>query len=221
MTASVPAARHKLAGTAEALAILGSGLLTVDLYGARALGLIGPDTIDGLTYFGLAAAIVAATNLLMSRIAPTVITYGVAAVIIGQLPLPFLVADRVALAPFLLGLLIQVAITLYWTSKGTKVVRTTGAICSAIVFWALMITGSVRVLISLVAHHSVQSRPALNDFVDGPATALSPVLATTAILCLSALVGIVLLRKIALPLAMPPAVGESACTAAAAFALAT
>jgi hypothetical protein len=221
LTASVPAARHKLTGTAEALAILGSGLLTVDLYGARALGLIGPDTIDGLTYFGLAAAIVAATNLLMSRIAPTVITYGVAAVIIGQLPLPFLLADRVALAPFLLGLLIQVAITLYWSSKGTKLVRITGAICSAIVFWGLMITGCVRILISLVAHHSLRSRPDLNDFVDGSTTALSPVLATTAVSCLAAAVGILLLRKIALPRALPPALGESACTAAAAFALAT
>ncbi|GAA0955026.1 hypothetical protein GCM10009554_61810 [Kribbella koreensis] len=221
LTASVPAARHKLAGTAEALAILGSGLLTVDLYGARALGLIGPDTMDGRTYFGLAAAVVAVTNLLMSRIAPSVITYGVAAVIIGQLPLPFLLADRIALAPFLLGLLIQVAITLYWTSKGTKIVRVTGAICSAVVFWGVMITGSVRILISLVAHHSLQSRPDLNDFVDGSATALSPVLATTAVICLSALVGIVLLRKVPLPRALPPALGESACTAAAAFALAT
>lgn len=204
LAGSVPIARHKLTGTAEALAILGSGLLTVDLYGARALGLISPDTMDGLTYFGLAAAIVAATNLLMSRIAPTVITYGVAAVIIGQLPLPFLLADRVDLAPFLLGLLVQVAITLYWTSKSTKIIRLTGALCSAIVFCGLMITGCTRILISL-----------------NSATALSPVIATTGVICLAAAVGILLLHKIAIPIALPPTVGESACTAAAAFALTT
>ncbi|WP_328322974.1 hypothetical protein OHA70_29620 [Kribbella sp. NBC_00382] len=204
LAGSVLIARRKLTGTAEALAILGSGLLTVDLYGARALGLISPDTMDGLTYFGLAAAIVAATNLLLSRIAPSVITYGVAVVIIGQLPLPFLLADRVALAPFLLGLLIQVAITLYWTSKSTKLIRITGALCSAVVFWGLMITGCGRILISLDS-----------------AAALSPVIATTAVICLSAAVGILLLRTIALPFSFPPALGESACTAAAAFALAT
>jgi hypothetical protein len=218
MAASIPAARHKLAGTAEALAILGSGLLTVDLYGARALGLIGPDTIDGFTYFGIAAAVVAATNLLLSRIAPTVITYGVAAVIIGQLPLPLLLADRVPLAPFLLGLLVQVSITLIWSAKGTKAIRLTGAICSALVFWALMITGCVRIFLSLVAHYSTRSRPAL-DFLN--TTALTPILATTAVICLAAITGITLARKVALPRALSPALVEATCTAAAAFAVAT
>ncbi|NEA32897.1 hypothetical protein G3I17_14650 [Streptomyces sp. SID13031] len=220
LAGSVPAARHRLTGTAEALAILGTGLLTVDLYGARALGLISPETVDGLTYFGLAAALVAAINLLMSRIAPTVVTYGVAAVIIGQFPLPFLLADHLDLAPFLLSLLAQVAITLYWSALGTKIVRVTGAICSAVVFWALMITGCVRVCLSLVAHHSPGIRPDLQDLFDGSATALSPVLATTGATCFAALVGVFLLRKIALPRALPPALGESACTAAAALALA-
>lgn len=36
LAGAVPASGHKLAGTAEALAILGCGLLAVDLYGARA-----------------------------------------------------------------------------------------------------------------------------------------------------------------------------------------
>ncbi|WBQ02293.1 SCO7613 C-terminal domain-containing membrane protein [Kribbella sp. CA-293567] len=221
LISSIPAARHKLTGTAEALAILGTGLLTVDLYGARALGLISSDTVDGLTYFGVAAAIVAATNLLMSRIAPTVITYGVAAVVIGQLPLPFLLADRLPLAAFLLGLLIQVTITLLWSVKGTKAVRLTGATCAALVFWALMFIGCVRIFLSLVAHYSIRTRPAISDFLNNSPTALFPVLATTAVLCLAAITGIALLRKTPLPRALPPTFAESACTAAAALAVAT
>ncbi len=221
LAGSVPAARYKLAGTAEALAILGTGLLTVDLYGARALGLITAETIDSLSYFGLAAVLVAATNLLMSRIAPTVITYGVAAVIIGQLPLPFLLAGRLDLAPFLLAMLVQVAITLYWSSKGTKIVRATGASCSALVFWALMITGCLRVFLSLIAHHSATTQPSLRDLFDGSPTALSPVIATTFVSCLAAATGIFLLRKVKLPRALPAGLAECACTAAAAFALAT
>ncbi|WP_020389958.1 SCO7613 C-terminal domain-containing membrane protein [Kribbella catacumbae] len=221
LAGSVPSARYKLAGTAEALAILGTGLLTVDLYGARALGLVSPETMDGLTYFGLAAGLVAATNLLMSRIAPSVITYGVAAVIIGQLPLPFLLADRVDLAPFLLGMLIQVAITLYWSSKGTKVVRVTGASCAALVFWALMITGCVRIFLSLIAHHSPETRPELRAFLDGSPTALFPVIATTIVICLAGITGVFLLRKVKLPRTLPAGLGECACTAAVAFALAT
>jgi hypothetical protein len=221
LATSVPASKTKLAGTAEALAILGSGLLAVDLYGARALGLISPDTIDDLTYAGLSAAVVAAINLLMSRIAPKVITFGVAAVIIGQLPLPLILADRVDLAPYLLGLLIQVVITVLWSGKGTQVVRTTGAICAVLVFWALQIIGCTRVFLSLVALHSPDSRPSLDDLFDGSATALSPVLATTGVVCLAALTGVLLLRKIALPRSLPPALGECLCTAAAAFAVAT
>jgi hypothetical protein len=109
---AVPASRHKLSGTAEALAILGCGLLAVDLYGARALGLIPPTAIDGLTYAGLSCALIAAINLLMSRIAPKVATFGLAAVIVCQLSLPLVLYDRVDLALLLLGLLAQVAITL-------------------------------------------------------------------------------------------------------------
>jgi hypothetical protein len=86
LSGAVPASRHKLTGTAEALAILGCGLLAVDLYGARALGSI-PATADGLTYAGLSCALVAVINLLMSRLAPKVVTFGLAAVVVGQLPL--------------------------------------------------------------------------------------------------------------------------------------
>ncbi|GAA1567302.1 hypothetical protein GCM10009789_20890 [Kribbella sancticallisti] len=233
---SVPAGKTKLAGTAEALAILGTGLLTVDLYGARELGLISPATIDGLTYAGLAAAAIATVNLLMSRIAPKVVTYGVAAVIIGQLPLPLILVNRVNLATFLFGLLIQVVITFFWSAKGTRFIRTTGVVCAAAVFWTLLIIGCGRVFLGLLALDSPRTqRSFLEDLFDGSlpgdvfgslsgdvvGSPLSPVLATTAVVCLAAFTGIVLLRRIALPRAFPPALGESLCAAAAAFAVAT
>jgi hypothetical protein len=220
LAGSVPAARHKLTGTAEALAILGIGLLAVDLYGAHALGLTPARAVDGLAYIGLAAALVAAANLLMSRIAPTVVTYGVATVIIGQFALPFILAGQTGLALFLFGLLLQVTITVYWSAEGTKVVRITGAICAALVFWALMISGTVRIYLSLAALYSAQARADFGDFFDGSLTALSPVLFTTLVVVLAAATGIFLLRKFALPRALPPALGESTCTAAAAFAVA-
>lgn len=220
LAGSVPAARHKLTGTAEALAILGIGLFTVDLYGAHALGLTPARAVDGLAYVGVAAALVAATNLLMSRIAPTVVTYGVATVIIGQFALPFLLAGQTGLALFLFGLLVQVTITVYWSAEGTKVIRVTGAICSALVFWALMITGTARIYLGLATHYSAQARADFSDFFDGSLTAHSPVLSTTAVIVLAAATGIFLLRKLPLPRALPPALGESTCTAAAAFAVA-
>lgn len=159
LTGAVPASRRKLNGTAEALAILGCGLLTVDLYGARELGLIPPSAIDGLTYAGLSAGVVAAINLLMSRFAPKVITFGVATVIVGQLPLPLILADRVDLAPYLLGLLAQVVVTLLWSAKGTHVIRITGSICAGLVYSALLGIGSARVLLSLIAIHSPMTAP--------------------------------------------------------------
>jgi hypothetical protein len=97
LVGAVPASRHKLSGTAEALAILGCGLLAVDLYGARALGLIPATAIDGLSYAGLSCALVAAINLLMSRFAPKVVTFGLAGVIVGQLRLTLVLSDRVDL----------------------------------------------------------------------------------------------------------------------------
>ncbi|MEU4389496.1 hypothetical protein [Kribbella sp. NPDC023855] len=220
LAGSVPASRHKLAGTAEALAILGTGLLAVDLYGAHALGLDPAKAVDGLAYIGLAAALVAAANLLMSRIAPTVVTYGVATIIIGQFALPFILAGQTGLALFLFGLLLQVTITVYWSAAGTKVVHLTGTICAALVFWALLITGTARIYLSLAAHYSPQARADFGDFFDGSLTALSPVLFTTLVVVLAGATGIFLLRTVPLPRALPPALGESTCTAAAAFAVA-
>ncbi|TCM50043.1 putative membrane protein DUF2157 [Kribbella sp. VKM Ac-2568] len=221
LAGAVPASRRRLNGTAEAFAILGCGLLTVDLYGVRELGLIPPSAIDGLTYAGLAAAVVAAINLLMSRFAPKVITFGVAAVIVGQLPLPLILADRVDLAPYLLGLLAQVVITVLWSAKGTRVIRITGSICAGLVYSALLGIGSVRVLLSLIAIHSPSDRPSFDDIIGGSTTALSPVLATTGVVCFAALTGVGLLRKVTLPLSLPPAFGECLCVAAAAFTVAT
>ncbi len=165
----------------------------------------------------------------MSRIAPNVITYGLAAVIIGQLPLPLILADRADLAPYLLALLIQVVVTFFWTATGTRAVRSTGIICASIVFWTLLTIGCARVFLSLIALHSPDSRQPLADLFNGSPTALAPVIATTAVVCLAAFTGISLLRRIAIPAgprpthpyALPPAVGECLCIATAAFAVAT
>ncbi|WP_133802611.1 SCO7613 C-terminal domain-containing membrane protein [Kribbella caucasensis] len=216
---AIPMAKHKLAGTAEALAILGCGLLIVDLYGIRALGLITAS--DALTYTAAAAAIVAAVNLLMNRLAPTVKTFGLAAVIVGQLPLPLFLADRVDLAALLLGLLIQLVITLYWSAQGTRTVRITGAICSATVFAGILLTGSTRVLIALVADRDPNFADFIADMFGLSATAFVPLAATTAIVCLTAATGILLLNKRTLPGGLTPTPGEILCTATAAFTVAT
>jgi hypothetical protein len=222
---AIPVAKHKLAGTAEALAILGCGLLIVDLYGIRALGLVTAS--DALTYTAAAAAIVAAVNLLMNRLAPTVKTFGLAAVIVGQLPLPLFLADRVDLAGLLLGLLVQLVITLYWSARGTRTVRITGAICSATVFAGILLTGSTRVLIALVADRDPYFADFIADVFGLSATGLLPLVgllalaATTAIVCLTATTGILLLNKRALPGGLTPTPGEILCTASAAFTVAT
>ena len=220
LACAVPAAKHKLTGTAEALAILGTGLLAVDLYGIRELGLISPSSIDGITYAAAATAIVAAVNLLMTRFAPTVVTFGVATVLIGQLPLPLLLAERVDVPLYLLGLLLQVIITLLWSGQGTKVVRTTGAICSALFFTAILIIGSGRVFLALIAHHHSEFGYAADDLFSLSIADFSAALATTGVICLSAATGILLLRKRALPASLPPTAGVWICTAAAAFTIA-
>jgi hypothetical protein len=213
LVGAVPASRHRLSGTAEALAILGCGLLAVDLYGARALGLIPMSAIGGLTYAGLSCALIAAINLLMSRIAPKVLTFGLAAVIVGQLPLTLVLSDRVDLAVLLLGLLAQVAITLLWTTKGTRTVRITGAICAALVFGAILITGCGRIFLGLVAHY--------DSLIATTMASLSQVLPVTGVIGLAAMTGLLLLRRASLPTTLPPALGECICAAAAALAFAT
>jgi hypothetical protein len=218
---AVPASRHKLAGTAEALAILGCGLLLVDLFGARELGLIPPSSIDGLTYAGVSFAVVAAINLLMSRIAEKVITFGLTAVIAGQLPLSLFMLHRAGIAVFLLGLLAQVVVTLFWTSKGTRLIRITGAICSGLFLVIILAVGAFRVFLSLIVHNSLDYGDAVQDFFGTSGTALAPVLATTAVVCLAAVTGVVLPRRITLPRALPRAVVETCCTVAAAFTIAT
>ncbi|GAA1652130.1 hypothetical protein GCM10009744_50010 [Kribbella alba] len=213
LAGAVHASKNKLAGTAEAVAILGCGLLLVDLFGARELGLIPRSAIDDLTYAGVSFAVVAAINLMMSRIAGKVLTFGLTAVIAGQLPLSLFMVDRVGIAVFLLGLLAQVIVTLFWTSKGTRLIRITGAICSGLFLGIILAVGAVRVFLALVARHSTD--------LGGVGTALSPVLATTGVVCLAAVAGVVLPRKIALPRSLPPALVESCCTTAAAFTVAT
>ncbi|MGW6275874.1 SCO7613 C-terminal domain-containing membrane protein [Kribbella sp. NPDC055071] len=208
---SIPASRRSLTGTAEALAILGCGLLTVDLYGVRALGLISPTAIDGLTYSAIVFGSLALINLLMTRLARRVVTYGVTAVIAGQLPLPLILVDRTSLPVLLAAMLAQVVITLVLSAQGTAIVRRTGAITSAVLFCGILITGAGRTFLGLVATHS--------DLLDP--LKLSKTIATTAVVCLAAATGLVILRKRPLPAAFPWGLGEAACAAAAGFAVAT
>ncbi|TDW86190.1 SCO7613 C-terminal domain-containing membrane protein [Kribbella sp. VKM Ac-2566] len=201
---SIPASRRKLAGTAEALAILGTGLLTVDLYGARALGLIPPTAVDGFTYSAIVFAIIAVLALLMTRLAPKVVTYGVTTVIAAQLPIPLVLIDRASLPVLLGALLVQVVSTLYLSAKGTAIVRRTGSITAAIVFCGILVAGMTRTLLGLLT-----------------TTTLSITIATAAIVCVAAATGIAILHKRPLPAALPSGLGECVCAAAAAFAVAT
>ncbi|WP_433168761.1 SCO7613 C-terminal domain-containing membrane protein [Kribbella sp. CA-247076] len=214
---SVPATRHSLAASAEALAILGCGLLTVDLYGARALGLIPADSVDGLTYSAIVFGAVALVNLLMTRLAPKVVTYGVTTVVAGQLPLPLILIDRVSLPWLLAALLAQVVATLVLSARGTALVRRTGALTSTVVFTGILVTGMVRTLLGLLTKYSADYR----DFAGTSftSTELTTVIATTAVVCVAAITGILILRK--RPLLDPPGIGEAACAVAAGFAVAT
>ncbi|WP_241995177.1 SCO7613 C-terminal domain-containing membrane protein [Kribbella antiqua] len=212
---SIPASRGKLAGTAEALAILGCGLLTVDLYGARALGLVDPNAIDGLTYSAIVFGSVALVNLLMTRLAPKVVTYGVTTVIAGQLPLPLVLIDRTSVPVLLLALLAQVVATVFLSSKGTAIVRRTGIITSTVVFCGILVAGVARVFAGLLTKYSFDYRDLTGDvFTDA---VLRSVVFTAAVVCFAALVGIVLLRKVS----VSRGVGEAVCAIAAGLAVAT
>ncbi|MFG1813191.1 SCO7613 C-terminal domain-containing membrane protein [Kribbella sp. NPDC049174] len=216
---SIPASRSSLAASAEALAILGCGLLTVDLYGARALGLISKDAVDGVTYSAIVFGTVALINLLMTRLAPTVVTYGVTTVIAGQLPLPLVLVDRVSLPWLLAALLVQVVVTLVLSELGTAIVRRTGAVTSAVVFCGILVTGMLRTFEGLLTKYSFDYRNfTLTTFTDAD---LRTVIATTAVVCVAAVTGILILRKRPLPASITQGLGEGVCAAAAGFVVAT
>lgn len=202
---SVPASRRTLVGTAEALAILGTGLLTVDLYGARALGLISPTAVDGFTYSAIVFTTIAVLALLMTRLAPKVVTYGVSTVIAAQLPIPLVLIDRASLPVLLGALLAQVVATLVLSAKGTPIVRRTGSITAAIVFSGILVAGMTRTLLGLLL----------------TTTNLTTTIATAAVVGLAAATGIAILRNRPLPAAIPAGLGECVCAASAAFAVAT
>ncbi len=155
----------------------------------------------------------------MTRLAPRVVTYGVTTVIAGQVPLPLILIDRVSL-PWLLGaLLAQVVATLYLSAKGTPIVRRTGAITSAVVFCGILVTGMLRTFSGLLTKYSVDYR----DFTGTTVThsALMEAIATTAVICVAAVTGILILRKRPLPSSVTPGLGEAVCAAAAGFVVAT
>ncbi|WP_328521456.1 SCO7613 C-terminal domain-containing membrane protein [Kribbella sp. NBC_00359] len=215
---SVPASRRSLAGTAEALAILGCGLLTVDLYGVRALGLGSLEAIDWFTYSAIVFGSLALINLLMTRTAQKVVTYGVTTVIAGQLPLALILVDRTSLPVLLAALLAQVVITLILSAKGTAIVRRTGAITSAVVFCGILLAGMARTFAGLLATYS-------GGYLDlGPVPThaeLLKTIATAAVVCLAAATGLVILRRRPLPASVQWGLGEAVCAAAAGFTVAT
>ncbi|MGW1340786.1 SCO7613 C-terminal domain-containing membrane protein [Kribbella sp. NPDC002412] len=221
---AVPASRSSLAASAEALGILGSGLLILDLYGARALGLFSAETVDDLTYSAIVFAAVALVNLLMTRLAPKVVTFGVTTVIAGQLPLPLVLVDRVSLPWLLAALLAQVVATLVLSAKGTAIVRRTGEITSAVVFCGILATGMVRTFTALLADYAVDfSRTSLSGVLGDTSfeAPLATVVATTVVVCVAAVTGILILRKRPLPASITQGLGEAVCAAAAGFVVAT
>ncbi|MFI7061083.1 SCO7613 C-terminal domain-containing membrane protein [Kribbella sp. NPDC050124] len=215
---AVPASRTSLAASAEALGILGSGLLILDLYGARALGLFSAETVDDLTYSAIVFAAVALINLLMTRPAPKVVTFGVTTVIAGQLPLPLVLADRVSLPWLLAALLAQVVATLILSAKGTAIVRRTGEITSAVVFCGILVSGMVRTFTALLSSYSVDFTRTVGTSFIAP---LATVVATTVVVCVAALTGVLILRKRPLPASITQGLGEAVCAAAAGFVVAT
>lgn len=205
LAGAVPASRQKLAGTAEALALLGFGLLVVDLYGARAKGLIPPDATDNTTYAGLACAGLALVCLMMHRIAPGIVTFGLATVLVAQVPVTLLLITRGDLAVLLAALLAQSVATLLWTRPhGSRPVRVAGATCALLAFAAVTQIALVRILLGLPPD---------------PPVSLSAAVSTGVVAVLAAATGIWTVRRNWLPFATPPAVGECACTAVGALAI--
>lgn len=145
LAAATLASRHRLGGTAEAMAVLGFGLLAVDLYAARAKGLI-PAGTDGLTYASLACAGLAVVCVLMRRVAPSVLTFGLAAVLAGQLPVTMLLIDRVDVAGVFAALLVQAVATLAVTRRCADPIRLTAAACAVAAQGVATVGALVRAL---------------------------------------------------------------------------
>ena len=106
-----------------------------------------------------------------------------------------------------------------WSAKGTPIVRRTGAITSAVVFCGILVTGMLRTFSGLLTKYSVDYR----DFTGTMVThsALMEAIATTAVICVAAVTGILILRKRPLPSSVTPGLGEAVCAAAAGFVVAT
>jgi hypothetical protein len=107
-------------------------------------------------------------------------------------------------------------ITLVLSAKGTPIVRRTGAITSAVVFCGILVTGMARTFTGLLATHSVYlPRTSFTQW------APTIVIATTAVVCVAAITGILILRKRPLPSSITPGLGEAVCAVAAGFVVAT
>ncbi|MBG0826447.1 hypothetical protein HS041_01445 [Planomonospora sp. ID67723] len=97
VTMAVPGVlvRRGLAATAETVAMLGVALLLLDCYAARQAGLAGIDDLSGGGYAAGSFALVALVAAGYSRLLPLRLPMPVA-IVLAQLPLPLLAADRTA-----------------------------------------------------------------------------------------------------------------------------
>jgi hypothetical protein len=205
LAAAVPASRRKLNGTAEAFALLGFGLLVVNIYAARAKGLIPSDTTDDTTYAGIAGTGLALVCLLMHRLAKRVVTFGLATVLVAQVPVTLLLITRGDLAILLTALLAQAVATLLWTrAHGSRPVRVAGATCALLAYAAVTQIALVRIMLGLAPD---------------PSVSLYAAVATGAVTVLAAAIGIHALRHNWLPFPTPAGVGECICAAVGALAV--
>jgi hypothetical protein len=214
---SVLAARRRLSATAEAFAVLGLSVLAADLVAARARDLL--PTGDTPTYAGLSCAALALLCLLIHRVTGTIMTFGVAAVLLAQVPVPALLAST-DLAVLLVAVGAQAILTARWTRLAPAAMRLTGAACALTGFILAMVIAVFRALLGLVG--GVEHPPAMTSAATAVLAAdieQSAAVASAAAAVILAGTGVVALRRgwFGVPLPRPDC--EVGCAGAAALAV--
>ncbi len=196
---SVLASRRRLGATAEAFALLGLGVLAADLVAARARDLL--PTGDTPTYAGLSCAALAVLCLLIHRATATIVTFGAAAVLLAQVPVPALLISTDP-AVLLVAVGAQALLTARWTRLTPRAMRVTGVACALTGFaWAILVAVG-RALLGLAGYIEQPSATA--------SAAAAVVLAGT---------GVVALRRGWFGVPLPRPRSEVGCAGAAALAV--
>lgn len=196
---SVLASRRRLAASAEAFALLGLGVLAADLIAARARHLL--PTGDTPTYAGLSCAVLALLCLLIHRVTATIVTFGVAAVLLAQIPVPALLVSADP-AILLVAVGAQALLTARWTRLAPRAMRVTGVACALTGFIVAIVVAVGRALLGLAGYIEQPSASA--------SAAAAVVLAGT---------GVIALRRRWFGVPLPRPGSEVACTGAAALAV--